>query len=117
VARSSKKLKQTGSWLLNQTLPKESRSAGQSIGVVLRHRQEDTNMSTRRAADGVRAVARDTKVWKGQPLAMLRPMRLRRGHEARHEKPARLDGMDNSGELGALGMRFREFGFALCCII
>jgi hypothetical protein len=66
---------------------------------------------------GPRAVVRGTRALKGQPPAMLLPMGLGRGHGAQRSKPARLDGVANSGELGALGVGFMVLGFILCYVI
>jgi hypothetical protein len=52
------------------------------------------------------------RVAVGQPPATLQPMGLGSGHKAQRR---RLEGVVNGGELGTLGIRFMELGFALCC--
>lgn len=39
------------------------------------------------------------------------------GHKAHCMKPTRLERAINGGELGAIGMRFIELRFTLCCVI
>jgi hypothetical protein len=48
---------------------------------------------------------------------VLRSMRLGRGHEAQHRKPAMLQGAANSGNLGPLGVEFMVLEFVLCYVI
>jgi hypothetical protein len=52
----------------------------------------------------MRVTIRGTRAWKGQSPAVLQPMGLERDHGAQRRKPARLEGVANSGELEALGV-------------
>jgi hypothetical protein len=62
-------------------------------------------------------VVRDNRAWKGSSPVVMWPMGLGRGQEAQRKTPTRLEGEANSGELGALGMRFMVLRFVLCYVI